>query len=371
MNTGFSPVGFGITRVDELIIYNNELVICGQFQYVGNPDFSAKNIASWDGTRWDRLGSGLISSASQMTVDTMNNFLYVAGSFIYAGGEPANHLARWDGYSWRKMKGFEGWVINEAMTMYQNELFVGGVSQSTGDLMEEKIKRFDGDSWLSVNGGTNENLECFHVYDDTLWVAGGFDTVGVGVQNLPSWRIAKWWMPSNTHCNWLQPVIHVNEDQTIQVGDTVPFYNNNSYADSWNWSVDGIEMDSIINPNYSFSTAGSHVVQIIVEQDGCIDTVGQTIWVEPVLEMNDFSKIQFSAYPNPSNGLIQIEYSSGLEIENLVVTDIVGNVVKSVNLNSKEGRVNLDLSNQNSGIYFCSLVSDSNKLSSTKLILAR
>jgi hypothetical protein len=80
--------------------------------------------------------------------------------------------------------------------------------------------------------------------------------------------------------------------------------------------------------------------------------------------------LNLNAFPNPSNGNFTIEYYSDLEIENLVVTDIVGNVVKSINLNSKEGRANLDLSNQNSGIYFCSLVSNSNKLSSTKLILA-
>ncbi|MFT7612490.1 MAG: hypothetical protein ACI9J3_001453, partial [Parvicellaceae bacterium] len=48
-------------------------------------------------------------------------------------------------------------------------------------------------------------------------------------------------------------------------------------------------------------------------------------------------------------------------------TDIVGNVVKSVNLNSKEGRASLDLSNQNSGIYFCSLVNGSRILSTIKV----
>ncbi|MFT7612491.1 MAG: hypothetical protein ACI9J3_001454 [Parvicellaceae bacterium] len=75
------------------------------------------------------------------------------------------------------------------------------------------------------------------------------------------------------------------------------------------------------------------------------------------------------AYPNPTYGYSTIEYQSSIKIEKLIVTDIVGNVVKSVNLNSKEGRASLDLSNQNSGIYFCSLVSEFRKLASVKLIL--
>jgi hypothetical protein len=89
------------------------------------------------------------------------------------------------------------------------------------------------------------------------------------------------------------------------------------------------------------------------------------------LNLEEHVALKLKSFPNPSTGLIQIEYSSGLEIEKLIVTDIVGNVVKSVNLNSKEGRASLDLSNQNSGIYFCSLVSGSRKLASVKVVLAR
>ncbi|MFT7612498.1 MAG: hypothetical protein ACI9J3_001461 [Parvicellaceae bacterium] len=81
--------------------------------------------------------------------------------------------------------------------------------------------------------------------------------------------------------------------------------------------------------------------------------------------------LYLNSFPNPSSGSFSIDYQSSIKIEKLIVTDIVGNIVKSVNLNSKEGRASLDLSNQNSGIYFCSLVSGSRKLASVKLVLAK
>ncbi|MFT7612497.1 MAG: hypothetical protein ACI9J3_001460 [Parvicellaceae bacterium] len=103
-----------------------------------------------------------------------------------------------------------------------------------------------------------------------------------------------------------------------------------------------------------------------------------------VLEVENQKNLgKINIFPNPSTGYFTIDYQSAVDIENLIVTDIVGNVVKSINLNSKEGRASLDLSNQNSGIYFCSLVyrpsfgdrsaqsSDSRKLASVKLVLTR
>ncbi|MFT7612499.1 MAG: hypothetical protein ACI9J3_001462 [Parvicellaceae bacterium] len=88
---------------------------------------------------------------------------------------------------------------------------------------------------------------------------------------------------------------------------------------------------------------------------------------DSAMVLSELPELNLELFPNPSSGFSTIDYQSSIKIENLIITDIVGNVVKSVNLNSKEGRASLDLSNQNSGIYFCSLVSGSRILSTIKI----
>ena len=73
------------------------------------------------------------------------------------------------------------------------------------------------------------------------------------------------------------------------------------------------------------------------------------------LESNSFVKI----YPNPSNGVIRVEWlvDSGACI--LTVFDLLGNEIKNFELRSKT--TELDLSNLNSGIYFVQIESENHK----------
>ncbi len=79
------------------------------------------------------------------------------------------------------------------------------------------------------------------------------------------------------------------------------------------------------------------------------------------------------AFPNPSNGTAQLIYSvkkdagsSKLEIHN-----ILGSLVKVVELKEKNGSVKLPLEDVGSGIYFCSLVVDNKTISTKKLVVSK
>ena len=78
---------------------------------------------------------------------------------------------------------------------------------------------------------------------------------------------------------------------------------------------------------------------------------------------------ELKAYPNPSFGSSQIDFHSTIEIEKMLVTDILGKVIDSFILSSRKGSVHIDLSNQCSGIYFCSLISEGRIIATSKLIL--
>src|SRR5262245_66610873 len=66
------------------------LYVAGSFLRIG--DVFASRIAKWDGTTWSALGSGLSGTSEALAVfdDGTGPALYAAGPFSVAGGLPAN-----------------------------------------------------------------------------------------------------------------------------------------------------------------------------------------------------------------------------------------------------------------------------------------
>lgn len=94
---------------------------------------------------------------------------------------------------------------------------------------------------------------------------------------------------------------------------------------------------------------------------------GQFTNVEP--ELNSFD---FKIFPNPNNGVFSLALSLN-KPENLkvLVLDVAGKVVYSKNEeNFSKGRMDLDLSDLSSGLYYCTLVSGT-KVSTKKLVIGK
>ncbi|MFT7612428.1 MAG: hypothetical protein ACI9J3_001388 [Parvicellaceae bacterium] len=364
MDGGLNPGGFSFGA---LAMYNGDLIAGGLFCCgVGNAT-DAYHIARWDGSEWSALKGGLDYNVIDMVSDTMNNFLYVAGGFSSADGLNTGSLARWDGYNWTDVGGvFDGWIADHGMCMYRNELFISGVPQTTGGRLGENIAKWDGIQWDGLNGGINNPAQRMTVYMDTLWMGGALDTVGIGAQDLPSFRLAKWHMPANTHCNWLQSMVYVNDTNSIYQNDTVSLYNNNAYAQNWNWSIDGTSTYSNYAPTHAFTDTGWHDVQVIVTQDGCIDTALVSVYVEEPVGIAQPEQIEFKVYPNPSSGQFTLELQDYQNIH-VTVRDLQGKLVLTHSLGSDKTLVNT--SNWAKGTYLLELVRDSKPIGSQKLIL--
>jgi len=364
MDGGLNPGGFSFGALE---IYNGNLIAGGLFCCgVGNAT-DAYHIARWDGNEWSALRGGLDYNVDAMVTDTMNNFLYVAGSFTTADGLNTGGMARWDGYNWSDVGGnFDGFVQDRGLCMYRNELFAGGGALVPGAKLWENIMRWDGEQWLSVNGGVNQPVGYFEVFQDTLWVAGGFDTVGIGTQDLETFRLAKWWMPANTHCNWLQPLIYVNDTNTIYQNDTVSLYNNNAYAQNWNWSIDGTSTYSNYAPTHAFTDTGWHDVEVIVTQDGCTDTATISVYVEEPVGIGEPEQVEFKVYPNPSSGQFTLELEKFNNVQ-LTVLDLQGKVILNKPLANTKTLVNT--STWSKGTYFLELIRDTQPIGSQKLII--
>ncbi|MGZ4116284.1 MAG: T9SS type A sorting domain-containing protein, partial [Bacteroidia bacterium] len=77
------------------------------------------------------------------------------------------------------------------------------------------------------------------------------------------------------------------------------------------------------------------------------------------------------AFPNPCTNQVSIKYNleTCTKKVNLVLTDILGNVIKSVVLDSSKKEVIINVSDLNSGIYFYSLEENDKIISTKKLII--
>jgi len=78
----------------------------------------------------------------------------------------------------------------------------------------------------------------------------------------------------------------------------------------------------------------------------------------------------FSAYPNPADDYITINYN----IENysnsqFVIYNILGTEIKKENLQNNSNKLNVDISDLNSGVYFYTLIADKKIINTKKLIV--
>jgi hypothetical protein len=102
--TAWSALGSGMDYLFEppvrtLSIYDDgsgpALYAGGRFSSAGST--SASNVARWDGTLWEALGSGVDDRVYALAprVQSGAHALFAGGTFANAGGNPSNSLAEW------------------------------------------------------------------------------------------------------------------------------------------------------------------------------------------------------------------------------------------------------------------------------------
>jgi hypothetical protein len=215
----WSPLGSGLsgpiffsTMVSALCVFDDgtgkALYAGGSFSGAGG--LPVTGIAKWDGTSWSSLGSGLASSTFYAYVNGMAVYddgtgaaLYVGGSFDSAGGQPASHIAKWNGSTWAPVGGgLIGWPTIEPMCVHDDgsgpALYVGGVGATVGGTPLHGLARWNGSSWSDVGGGlAGGDVYGLAVYDDgsgpSLFAAGAFTSAGGTPANcVAKWNGAQW-----------------------------------------------------------------------------------------------------------------------------------------------------------------------------------
>jgi hypothetical protein len=92
----------------------NYIIAAGDFSSAGG--VSVQNIALWNGSAWSALGNSGTNGPIRSLAGSLLNGMYVGGSFTRAGGLPVNRFAYWNGTQWGAPSP-SPWVTSEVRSM--------------------------------------------------------------------------------------------------------------------------------------------------------------------------------------------------------------------------------------------------------------
>lgn len=363
--TNWLNVGDFNWLVFELEEYNNELYAGGVFTGVGG--VPAMGIAKWEGgTTWSAVGGSLNGYVKEMQVDTFNNFLYAGGAF-YVGSD-FETVMRWDGFNWFPLQnGPTCDVMKNSMAMYHGELYVGTCIDTLATGMQiNYITRWNGNQWDSIPCGTNVTVFALETYRDTLYVGGQFDTAGC----MQNFGIAKFYMPPDGSCNYLQPLVNTVTDTFYLVSGEaeVQFYNNNAYVDTWAWDFGDTGISTIKDPSHIYTDTGTYTVEISVTHSTCNKIAHKEIVIVLGTGIPEIEDLNFKVYPNPSDKFfnVEIDLYKNLDCE-LRISGLNGHTKTIIPLKSSTTKINTD--GWSSGAYVCNLFMDGKLVKTEKIII--
>ncbi|MDM8006914.1 MAG: hypothetical protein QUV05_12315, partial [Phycisphaerae bacterium] len=210
--------------VPALTAYDGKLIAGGVFTTAGG--VAASRVASWDGSSWSPLGSGMSADGTVYVcvyaLTVYDGKLIAGGYFTTAGGVPANCIASWDGSSWSSLgsgMSSDGYVYVWALTVYDGKLIAGGFFTTAGGVAANNIASWDGSSWSPLGSGMNDEVYALTVYDGKL-IAGGWFTLagGVAANFIASWDGISW-SPLGSGMSGRVDALTVYDGQLIAGGD--------------------------------------------------------------------------------------------------------------------------------------------------------
>lgn len=154
-------------EVVSLALWKGDLAVGGGFTTAGGN--TAKNIALWNGANWSELGGGVTESVtppSRVTaLGVWDDELFVGGKFDQTGTVSANNIASWDGTGWSALGtgltlrtvDLFGFLQVEGVSSFLpdgSQLIVGGAFTSAGGVADtDNVAVWDGSAWSALGKG--------------------------------------------------------------------------------------------------------------------------------------------------------------------------------------------------------------------------
>ncbi|MCW5757427.1 MAG: hypothetical protein KIT54_09345 [Phycisphaeraceae bacterium] len=232
--------GGACSNVRAMAVIGPNLIIGDDFTHVGGSGcfggVDANHIARFNGTAWSTLGNGTNGSVYSLLVQANESgtTLFAGGGFTVAGSVSANRVARWNGSVWSRVgAGFDGGIVQSLALLDLGldgnpiAIALGSFTHSGGRTVNH-IARWDGQSWrglrhgshgaVGVNpGGTALSVTDFGGNGESITVGGFFTQAG----GQTAARIARWRL-----CDFIPPCPpDLNGDGSLTIFDFLEFQN--------------------------------------------------------------------------------------------------------------------------------------------------
>ena len=242
VNWSAVPGGGGNAQIGDFATDGTNLFVGGFFTQIGG--VSAAGVASFNGSTWSALGSGIKgrqgASGQVNKLAWSSNQLYAAGTFERAGNVGAGEVARWDGTNWFSLGGSKSKGIPPGITSIQSLLLVrapsvlttglyaGGVFSEGGDVVVNRIGRWDGTNWNPVGSGVSgtfqsgvdSNARALATDGGYLYAGGNFTTAGANSASGIAYWDGNTWLPLGSGLDWIVNAIGIDNANYVYVGGT-------------------------------------------------------------------------------------------------------------------------------------------------------
>lgn len=167
------PLSVSQIRAITVDTITNRLFTGGQIpvDINGNNAFCIYNGANWT------VKDTIDNLVRAMTI--YNNELYMGGDFIKINSQPMEYLAKWNGTNWINIGTSGGGILN--LRVINNELYAVGTFTQIGGVNANSIAKWNGSNWVSFNlpgpkfvGNPIYVTDCA-VYNGELYAAGNFE----------------------------------------------------------------------------------------------------------------------------------------------------------------------------------------------------
>lgn len=193
-----------------LALGNGAFLIAGDIAFAGGPTNLLLDVALWNGTTWQTLGSGLTptsASSCEMLALMPNGEIVIGGQFDGVDGTGAANIATWNGTAWSSLGAGPVGAVRARAWLPNGDLVVGGDFTRMGDAAVRYLARFDGTHWsglgvafdgpvtsllrlpngdLVVGGAFTAPFERVALYDGTSWKALGYGLPGATLASVQS-----------------------------------------------------------------------------------------------------------------------------------------------------------------------------------------
>jgi PKD repeat protein len=174
------------------------------------------------------------------------------------------------------------------------------------------------------------------------------------------------------------PAARFTVDSTLNCLGTVQFTDQSTNnPGSWLWDFGDGNSSTLQNPKHTYSANGKYTVKLTVTNSFGADSESKTDYVEKDARhcsgnvgWEELSKLSLRIYPNPSRGIINVEFpNESVKKYDLCLYSIDGQVIYLTSMKVAPSEVKqIRLDNYNSGIYFLE-VSGENHYQLSKMIL--